>query len=104
MLNLLRTITIVCLILISFLTFNLGMDWITFGHGLHPAIAMPISTAAFITIFILPNQWYVQAEDQDQLEPLNYGEVEGLLALRAKHIVQCDRNDLHVQQLWDKRS
>lgn len=44
----LRTLTIACLIIIAFITFNMGMDWINIGHGLHPAIAFPITTVTFI--------------------------------------------------------
>ena len=43
-------LTTVVLSLIAFITFNLGMDWINFGHGLHPVIALPIAAASFIGV------------------------------------------------------
>lgn len=43
-------LTTVVLSLIAFITFNLGMDWTNFGHGLHPVIALPIAAASFIGV------------------------------------------------------
>lgn len=45
-----RVIIIACSIITAFITFNLGMDWINFGHGLHPVIALPIAAASFIGV------------------------------------------------------
>lgn len=43
-------LTTVVLSLIAFITFNLGIDWINFDHGLHPVIALPIAAASFIGV------------------------------------------------------
>lgn len=43
-----RTILTILLASIVFITFNLGMDYVNLGYGLHPAIAFPIATLAAI--------------------------------------------------------
>lgn len=43
-----RSILIAISIITSFISFNLGMDWINFGYGLHPVIAFPIATITFL--------------------------------------------------------
>jgi hypothetical protein len=49
-----------------FLLGNLGMDWINFGHGLHPAVAFPIATlfACFI-LFIRITNFFDIEEDHE---------------------------------------
>jgi uncharacterized membrane protein (DUF485 family) len=52
--NFLKHLVLIGLMFAAFVSFNLGMDWINFGHGLHPAIAFPIATLAIVMMFILP--------------------------------------------------
>jgi hypothetical protein len=39
--NTLNVLATVMLILSAYVSFNLGMDWINFGYGIHPIIAFP---------------------------------------------------------------
>ncbi len=46
----------ICLILNAialFIAFNLGMDYINFGYGLHPAIAFPICFAILGLVYAI---------------------------------------------------
>lgn len=43
-----RVIIIAFSIITAFISFNLGMDWLYFGYGLHPVIAFPIATITFV--------------------------------------------------------
>lgn len=51
--KLFRFIVFLCVCIIGFVTFNLGMDWISLGHGLHPVLAFPIATICFFVAVIL---------------------------------------------------
>jgi hypothetical protein len=44
------SIPFTCAIL-AFVLYNLGMDWINFGYGIHPALAFP--TAALVIFLAL---------------------------------------------------
>ncbi len=46
-------LTIAALGIISYISFNLGFDWINFGYGLHPAIAFPICTLSALGAVIV---------------------------------------------------
>ena len=51
-----KTLFVIALSLLTFITANLGMDYINFGHGLHPAIAFPVSTVAVI-LAVTVHKW-----------------------------------------------
>jgi hypothetical protein len=53
MLKLAKSITLIALILIAIVFFNLGMDWFNFGTGIHPMLAFPICLLAVAGITIL---------------------------------------------------
>jgi hypothetical protein len=46
-----KIILTILLCLITFICFNLGMDYINFGYGLHPAIAFTVVGACAVTLF-----------------------------------------------------
>jgi len=51
--KLFRFVAFLCVCIIGFITFNLGMDWINLDHGLHPVIAFPIATICCFVAVIL---------------------------------------------------
>lgn len=66
MLTVARNLTCIFLGIIACVFFNLGMDYLNFDHGLHPAIAFPITILAIVAM------WYFLSWDtndkQDHIE------------------------------------
>jgi hypothetical protein len=48
-----RLVLVIVLSLISFISSNLGVEWLTIGHGLHPIAAFSIAIGAFIATVIV---------------------------------------------------
>lgn len=87
MLYIARIITCLFLALIAFLSFNLGMDYITINQGLHPAIAFPIAALSILTIGYFLS-WKIPYHDYEEDE-------DYLVDLQSSHHHQ--RNQDHQQ-------
>lgn len=59
--NTIKFVVVMALFLLGCLTFNLGMDYINFGYGLTPYIALPISLLCIVIIYKLT----VPEDDED---------------------------------------
>lgn len=46
-------ITMILAFIGSFISFNLGMDYINFGYGVNPWAALPVAALMFVAGFIL---------------------------------------------------
>lgn len=49
MIKLYLVLAVPTLLLVAYVMFNLGMDWINFNYGLNPFIAFPITVIALFT-------------------------------------------------------
>lgn len=71
--------TITCVVL-----FNLGMDYINFGYGMHPLIAFPVATVLLVGIYFL-----IHLDLSECDEPIN--QLGRRLTEEEQHALWCEQ-------------